>query len=216
MKTFALLFVLVVFAATATAQNNPRVISGNVWLDAFGGPQGGVFYPQYSWGAKTPIGNLNGYGFVEVAPHEPFFTNHLVIYSPIPPFSVQTETGGIPRKHLGLFQIGPRINIHEVVPALKKPLHHLLVTALPRFRGIRPNNLLLSGATNQFKVATGFEVSVEAYRRFFAGGRPDYSEYWLLVHPKKTKPVSFATFFLQDGSRKSIAFGIRIVPPERH
>ena len=192
------------------------LVSGAVWLDIFGGPSGAVIYPQYAWKAKTFIGTFNGYGFVEVAPHEPFFTNHLVVYTlPVARwFSLQTETGGKPNAapRVGFFQLGPRVNIHEVFPGLKKLLDHLFAAVLPRFVGIRANNLLLAGGTNKFRVARGLEVSVEGYRRFFASGRPDYAEYWLLLHPAKTKPVSFAAFVLQDGSRVSTAFGIRVTP----
>jgi hypothetical protein len=62
------------------------------------------------------------------------FTNHLVVYSPpkLSWFSVHTETGGYPTHDLGFFQVGPRINFTEAVPQLKKPLHHLFVTVLPR------------------------------------------------------------------------------------
>jgi hypothetical protein len=177
----------------------------------FGGSQGVVLYPQYGWSLKIPSGTLGGYGFVESAPHEPFFTNHLIVYTPSAAkfFSVHTETGGIPAKTLGFHQIGPRMNIHEAVPALKKPLQRLFVAALPRFIGIRPNNLLVASATNRFKVTRHAEASIEGYRRFFPGNRPDYAEYWFLVHPKCMKRFSFATFVLHDGRRASLYFGIR-------
>jgi hypothetical protein len=212
--TTALIFALVVLSGIAMAQtnNNPLQATGSVWMDLFGGPQGTVIYPQYVWSLKTSVGNLGGYGFVEVAPHELFFTNHLVVYTPtrIPQFSVHTETGGIPGKSLGFFQVAPRLNIHETIPILKRPLHHLFVAALPRFIGIRPNNLLIAGATNRFKIVPGVLASVEGYRRFFGGGRPDYGEYWFMVHPKKTGHLSFGAFLLQDGSRTSLNAGIRI------
>ncbi|MES2213662.1 MAG: hypothetical protein V4473_02375 [Patescibacteria group bacterium] len=184
----------------------------HAWVDTFGGSQGAVLYPQYGWSLKTSVGSLNGFGFMEVAPHEPLFTNHLVVFTPGKQsvFSVQTETGAVPNLTLGFHQIGPRVNIHALVPKLKKPLHHLFVTALPRFIGIRPNNLLLAGASNRFTVAKNVQASVEGYRRFFAGNRPDYAEYWFLVHPKATGRFSFAVFGLQDGDKHSIGFGTRL------
>lgn len=204
---FLFILALAVLSGSAMAQT-----TGSVWLDTFGGPQGAVVYPQYGWSLKTSVGNLSGYGFIEVAPREPLFTNHLVVYTPtkLPQFSVHTETGGMPGKSLGFFQVAPRWNIHETIPGLKKPMHHIFVAVLPRLFGIRPNNLLVSAATNRFKVAHGIQASVEGYRRFFGDGRPDYSEYWFMVHPKKTGHLSFGAFVLQDGSRTSLNAGIRI------
>jgi len=92
---------------------------------------------------------------------------------------------------------------------LKKPVHHLFVTALPRFVGIRPNNLLIAGASNGFHIAKGVDGSIEGYRRFFPH-RPDYAEYWALVHPKATPNVAWAVFVLQDGKRVSVGFGARV------
>ena len=194
------------FAALVAASGQ---VTGHVWLDTFGGSQGAVVYPQYAWGVTTPAGSFNGFGFLEVAPHEPLFTNHLVVFTPktMPWFSVHTETGGLPDKGLGFHQIGPRVNIQEAIPNLKGPFDHLFVVALPRFIGVQPNSLLVSGGTNRFAVTKSMQGSVEGFRRFFPH-RPDYSEYWFLVHPKKN--ISFATFILQDGSRVSVGFGTRI------
>ena len=210
-----ILFVAAVLVATntATAQTNgnPPQATGSVWLDLFAGPDGVVVYPQYGWGLKTRSGDFSGYGFVETAPHEPFFTNHLVIYTPkkIQQFSVHTETGGIPLDSLGFVQVGPRLNVHETISVLKKPLHHLFITVLPHLTGIRPDNLLIAGATNRFRVA-GIQMSAEGYRRFFGDDVPDYGEYWLLVHPEKTKHLSFGVFLLHHGSRKSFSAGVRL------
>ncbi|MEI6660133.1 MAG: hypothetical protein WCK91_01780 [bacterium] len=193
-----------------SAQNTPK---GEVhaWIDTFGGSQGAVLYPQYGWSLQTGAGKFSGFGFVEVAPHEPLFTNHLVVFTPGKQavFAVQTETGGLPDKSLGFHQIGPRINLNQVTPKLKG-FDHLFIAALPRFIGIRPNNLLVSGGTNQFTVAKDLKMSIEGYRRFFPGGRPDYSEYWLLAHPKKTKPFSFGVLVIQSGPDRSIGFGTRL------
>lgn len=104
-------------------------------------------------------------------------------------FSVQTETGGFPTHNLGFFQVGPRINVTEAIPKLRKPLAGLFVTALPRFIGIRPNNILVGGATNSKKVKS-IEVWGEGYRRFFPDGS-GYGEYWLMVKPTRNSPVSF-------------------------
>jgi len=190
----------------------PESATGSLFVDLFYGSEGPVIYPQYSWGVEGSAGSLTGYGFVEVAPDEPFFTNHLVVYTPsrFKQFSVHTETGGIPGEGLSFFQVGPRLNVHETIPALKTPLHHLFVTALPHVIGIRPHNLLIAGATNRFELISGLEVSAEGYRRIFGDNVPDYSEYWLLFHPKRTKPFSFGAFVLQHGDRTLFSAGIRI------
>jgi hypothetical protein len=185
-------------------------------MDMFGGPRGPVVYPQYSWKIATAAGTCSGFGFAEVAPREPFFTNHLAAcsLSKAPWFSVHAEIGGQPNAspRLGFFQVGPRLNVHEVIPGLKKPLHHLIVAALPRFIGIRPNNLLLAGATNKFQVTRGLDMSIEGFRRIFPGRRPDYAEYTLLAHPWRSSHISFAAFAIHDGSRIVPAFGLRVRP----
>jgi len=213
MKQIIVVAILAALPSVAAAQtsSNPPQATGSVWLDLFAGPDGAVVYPQYGWGLDTNVGNFSGYGFVEIAPHEPFFTNHLVIYTPkkTPWFSVHTETGGIPLESLGFFQIAPRLNVHETIPALKKPMHHLFVAVLPHVVGIRPDNLLIAGATNRFTVS-GIQMSAEGYRRFFGDGQPDYGEYWLLVHPQKTKHLSFGAFLLHHGSRASFSVGVRV------
>ena len=210
MKLFTVVFASVI-SVTALHAEEPSNVTFHVWTDLFGGSQGAVVYPQYAWDAKTPIGDFGGYGFVEVAPHEPLFTNHLVIYTPnqTPWFSIHTETGGIPNKGLNFFQIGPRLNVTKILPSLKKPMHHLFVTALPRFEGIRHNNVLVAGATNQMTIMRGLKLSVEGYRRSFAHGY-GYGEYWILVHPKATPHLSLGTFIHDDGGHVSVGFGTRI------
>ena len=203
-----MLFLMIIFLPVPLMAQTKA--SGSIWLDVFGGQRGIVAYPQYSWEMGTPIGNVGGYGFIEVAPHEPLFTNHLVVYTPVKQFSVHTETGGLPRAGLSFFQVGPRLNVHETVPVLKKPLRRLLVAVLPHLSGIRPNNMLIAAATNRVKISEGVEMSAEGYRRFFPGRRPDYGEYWFLFHPRKTRPFSFGIFVLQHGGRTSFYAGIRI------
>src|SRR3989344_1115890 len=192
MKNFrrSLIFAVIIVCAVATVAvaQNASTVSGSVWFDTFAGKNGVVLYPQYAWGVKTRTGDFDGYGFIESAPREPLFTNNLVVFTPAKfrMFSVQTETGGLPRgvkgapEAKGFFQVGPRLNVHEAVPKLKGTMHYLFVTALPSFRGIRPNNLLIAGATNRVSIANDVELSVEGYRRIFGGRRPDYSEYWFL------------------------------------
>src|SRR3989344_6081284 len=110
--------IIVCIAATvAVAQNVTPAVSGSVWFDAFAGKNGVVLYPQYGWGVKTRVGDFDGYGFIESAPREPLFTNNLVVFTPAKfrMFSVQTETGGLPRgekgapEAKGFFQVGPRL-----------------------------------------------------------------------------------------------------------
>jgi hypothetical protein len=210
-RIYTIMFLTILCAMPLVAQEPPKA-TGQVFLDVFGGSEGVVVYPQYSWGLEIPTGSLGGYGFVEVAPHEPFFTNHLVVYTPssAKQFSVHTETGGIPKDGLSFFQVGPRLNLHETIPALKTPLHHFFVAALPHVAGIRPHNLLVAAATNRFKLTSSLEVSIEGYRRIFGDNVPDYGEYWFLLHPEKTRPFSFGVFVLQHGSRTSLSVGIRI------
>jgi hypothetical protein len=184
--------------------------SGHLWLDAFGGAGGAVVYPQFAWKVGTKVGTFSGFSFLEAAPHEQLFTNNLVTFSPEAAkwFSVHTELGGAPRAGTSFYQIGPRVNITEAVPELKKPLDHLFVAVLPRFEGVRPNNMLIAGGTNPFPITKGIDATVEGYRRIFPH-RPDYSEYWLLFHPKKTKDLAFGAFVLEDGSKTSLCYGLR-------
>jgi hypothetical protein len=200
--------VFILAAALSAQESNAQM---HLWVDSFGTNHGAVLYPQYSWSVKTSAGNLSGFGFVEVAPHEPFFTNHLVVFTPEPMawFSIHTETGGLPRKDLGFFQISPRFNLHEVFPKVKKPMAFVFVTALPRFIGIRPNNLLVAAGTNQFYIGK-IPFSTNGYRRFFAGHRPDYAEYWFMAHPKQLKPLSLGAFVLHSGNKVSIGVGLRL------
>ena len=210
MKLLTIVLALAI-AIAANAQEPPKTAYLHAWSDVFGSYDGAVLYPQYAWGVTTPIGNFNGYGFIEAAPHEPLFTNHLAVFTPKPAawFSVHTETGGLPDKGLSFFQVGPRINVAEVAPKIRKPLQYLFVAALPRSEGIRPNNLLVAGATNHFKITDGVEGSFEGYRRFFPH-RPDYAEYWFLVHPKATPHLSWSVFVLNDGRRFSVGGGARV------
>jgi len=153
----------------ASGQENIAPTTAHVWLDTFGGSQGAVVYPQYGWSVATAAGNFSGFGFVEVAPREQLFTNHLVIYTPssLKWLSVHTETRGVPRAGLSFFQVGPRVNFTEAIPKLNKPLNRLFFVALPSLAGIRTNNLLLAGATNRYAITESVQVSVEGYRRFF-------------------------------------------------
>lgn len=144
------------------AQDSPR-FAFHSFSDQFAGGQGAVVYPQYAWNIKAPIANVGGYGYIEVAPHEPFFTNNLVVFTANAAtwFSVHTETGGMPNEGLKFFQVGPRINMTSAIPKLKGPMDHLFVAVLPRFEGVRPNNLLLAGATNRFKITRVLHGSLE-------------------------------------------------------
>lgn len=215
MKTclFLIASLLAIETAVAQTNNNPPQATGSAWLDLFASPDGVVVYPQYGWSVRTSAGGFSGYGFVESAPHEPFFTNHLVVYTPpkMPWLSVYTEMGGAPAKSSWFFQAGPRVNLHEAFTPLKKPAQNLFVAALPRST-TRPDNYLVAGATNRFRIARGVQVSVEGFRRFFPGKHPDYGEYWFLVHPQKTKHISFAAHLLHDGDRMLLSGGIRISP----
>jgi hypothetical protein len=206
----AIVFALALAATGLNAQEPPRA-SLHVWSDQFGGVDGATFYPQYGWSVKIPTGTMSGFGFAEVAPYEPFFTNHLVVYTPSAAtwFSVHTETGGNPNKGKHFFQIGPRFNLTNAIPALKKPMDHLFVAVLPRYEGVRPNNLLVAGATNPFKVTKNLKGSIEGFRRFFPHGAY-YGEYWVLVHPKPTPRLSLGAFILNDSSsHTSVGFGAR-------
>lgn len=209
----AVLVALTAVAATGmdAQESNPKAAL-HVFADGFCGNEGCVAYPQYAWMAKTPVGTTSGYGFVEAAPHEPFFVNNLVIITPTaaPWFSVHSEIGGKPNLGLSFVQVGPRVNVTKAIPKLGKPMDHLFVTVLPRFEGIRPNNLLLAGATNPLKVTKDLSVSIEGYRRFFPHNGY-YGEYWILAHPSKTPRLSWGMFILNDSSSTtSVGFGGRI------
>ena len=216
MTRFVPASLLLVLLAAVTASAQTTGVSGSVWADLFIGPDGDVVYPQYSFKAKTGIGTLTGYGFLERAPHEPLFTNHVNTFTfPfLPILSVRTEVGGALTDVEGsgtghFFQAGLQANAHQIVPPLTRVMDYLVVTQLPGMTGIRPPNTLIAGATRHFPLKD-ISVFAEGYRRFLPGGRPDYGEYWLVVSPKRTKPVSFGVFLLQDGARKNLAFGGRI------
>lgn len=170
-------------------------------------------YPQYSWKFVSPV-IVTGYGFVERAPGEPLFTNHVntATVSAFPYVSVRTETGGAPVLGNYFFQVGPQVNLHEVVRPLKKELAYLIVAQLPKLAGGRPPNTLIAGGTREFKITDGLGISAEGYRRFFPGGRPDYGEYWVVLSVKKLRHIHPALFVLQDGDRVSVAFGARLTP----
>jgi hypothetical protein len=211
--------------STAEAQEKPKA-EFHVWVDAFAGTEGLVLYPQYGWKIETGAGKFNGYGFLERAPKEPLFTNHLFIFTPGKQrvLSVRTETGGrvaefepVPDKIVpaaGFFQIGPQLNFHEAVPAMKKSGISLVATWLPQLAGIRSENYLVAGG---FSIRRNQEwgIFVDGYRRFFSGA--DYSEWWLLIKPRKDSRLSFGMFVLHDGSqspgeRTQTGFGGRIAP----
>lgn len=212
MKLNVLAIVIMLAVATGlNAQDTPRA-SLHLFSDQFVGDEGVVLYPQYAWNFRIPTGNIGGYGFAEVAPYEPLFTNHLVVYTPsvMTWFSVHTETGGAPIKGTHFFQVGPRINVVNAIPKLKKSMNQIFIAALPRCEGVRPNNILLAGATNRFKITKTLRGSLEGYRRFFPHGAY-YGEYWILVHPEKTPHFSWGMFILNDSNQKvSVGFGARI------
>lgn len=194
------------------AQEAPKAFV-HVWAEGFVTPRGAILYPQYAWGITTPKGNVNGFGFVESTPGERMFSNHLVWYTPPKTswFSVHTETGGFPAHNLGFFQVGPRINVTEAIPRLKKPLARLFITALPRFIGIRPNNILVGGATNSVKVKIkSIEMWGEGYRRFFPDGS-GYGEYWLMFKPNSKSHFSFGVIGHHVTNNSYPGVGMRIV-----
>jgi hypothetical protein len=191
------------------AQEAPKA-TFHVWSDQFATPQGVMLYPQYGWGLKTGGGNVNGFGFIEVTSHEQAFTNNLVWYTPskVPWFSVHTETGGFPFHDAGFFQVGPRINVTKAIPQLNKPIANLFVAVLPRFIGIRPNNILVGGATNAVKIK-GVSVWGEGYRRFFPNGS-GYGEYWLMAKPTPKSPISFGVIGHHVTGNSYVGVGMRL------
>jgi hypothetical protein len=74
--------------------------------------------------------------------------------------------------------------------------------------GIRPNNILVAGATNSVKIK---KVAVwgEAYRRFFPHG-PAYGEYWVLAKPTPKSPVSFGVLAHHNGDNSYVGLGVRL------
>lgn len=209
MKKLLIVSFLIFAVCELFAQDTPKATL-NIWTEGFATSQGAIIYPQYAWGMKTSGGNVNGFGFVESTPNERMFSNHLVWYTPpkINWLSIHTETGGFPAHSLGFFQLGPRVNVTEAIPKLKKPLARLFVTALPRFVGIRPKNILVGGATNSVKVK-GFAVWVEGYRRFFPDGS-GYGEYWLMTKPNSKSPVSFGVIGHHVTGNSYIGVGLRV------
>jgi hypothetical protein len=210
-KTILAIAAMISITTGVYAQEVART-SLHIWTDQFGSSGGVVIYPQYSWSVKVPTGCIGGYGFVETAPHEELFTNNLAIYTPAhaPWYSVHTETGGNPNAGTSFFQLGPRVNVVNSIPWLKRPMDHLFFAALPRFKGVRPNNLLIAGATNSFAVTKTLQGSVEGYNRFLTQGAY-YGEYWFLVRNKRTPHTSLGLFILNDSAKRVIVgFGGRI------
>ena len=214
MKTpiYAILFALIATAAVS-AQSGDQKATGSVWLDVFGGTRGVVVYPQYAWSVPTSAGKFGGFGFVESAPGELFFTNHLVNFTPKAAswFTAHGEIGGIPAKGKAFVQLGPRINLHKAIPKLEKAMPRLFVAYLPELRGIRTRNLLISGATREFPiVGKRVTASVEGYDRIFDGH--SYGEAWLLCHVRSWKHITPAAFVIRDTGRYVVSFGLRIAP----
>ncbi len=209
-KIMAVLVLLVGIAAPTSAQIET---TGKVFADLFVGPDGDVIYPQYTFEVKTGAGNITGYGFLERAPGEPLFTNHVNTFAPkgiTSVLRVRTETGGAPGNSFYFFQVGPQVQLHEAVPVLKKAMGYVVLGYLPSLAGPRPSNTILAGGTRTFRPSGGLEISAEGFRRFFGNGGADYAEYWVLIHPTRLRHVSFAGFLLQDGGTRSLAFGARI------
>lgn len=191
-----------------TAQDNPKA-TFHAWVDSFGLNRGTILYPQYAWSVKTPGTTIRGFGFIASTPGERSFSNHLIWLTPDKAkwFSVHTETGGFPFHDLGFFQVGPRVNITEAVPRLKKPLARLFVTALPRFIGIRPNNILVAGATNPLKLGK-IQIWDESYYRFFPKG-PPYGEHWILAKFKPKSKIAFGLLYHHNGKNSYPGLGLR-------
>jgi len=185
-------------------------MNAHVWIDGFALDKGVVLYPQYSWNATTPAGSFNGYGFIESTPGERVFANNLMIYTPrnIDWFSIHVEVGGFPAHDLGFHQIGPRININEAVPGLKKSFPRLFVAVLPRFIGIRPNNILVAGASKPVSIRNT-DVWVEGYSRFFPKGLP-YGEYWVMLKRKEFGRFSVGALVHTADKHTYVGFGLRI------
>jgi hypothetical protein len=203
---------VLLLCSSVYAQDAPQKNSVHVWLDAFYGQKGAVIYPQYGWSlVPKSFGKIEGSGFVERASPEPLLTNHQVVFTPGKKqslFSVHAEVGALPHKGLGFFQVGPRVNLHEVSPRIKKKTEYLFVAFLPKLAGIRQNNILVSGETKRLKISKGLDFSAEVYRRFAKEG--GFGEYWGLIHPHKTKHFGFGIFVLQSESGVSVGVGSRI------
>lgn len=216
----ALLALFNLIPAVAHAQKSS--LSGNVWLDLFGGSNGIVIYPQYSFRVDGPRVIITGFGFWERAPDEPDFSDHVntFTWTKFPYVSLRTEVGGRVREFIThapdgsdsvlppaeFFQIGPQVNLHQVFPL--KGVNHLAVSYLPALAGIRLRNVILAGDTQKFQLGRGMAVSVEGYRRFFPDERPDYTEIWGLLSVEWLR-FTPAVFVLIDGKVKSFAVGGR-------
>jgi hypothetical protein len=152
-------------------------------------------------------------GFLEWAPYEDLFTNHIVkvTANDFPFLSLRVENGCNLEAHHCFVHPGMQLNIHEVVPPLKKALNYLIVAQFAKTpMGLRPPNTLVSGGIRPFTVIKGAPFTFEAWRRFFPGKRKDYGEYLFLVHPEKTPHFSFGALVIHSGARKTFMFGIRI------
>ncbi len=228
MRTIVLALALVTLAAGSAAAQTAKkaapapVCSAPVWLDAFAGTAGVNIYPQYSFKLEESDVRLTGYGFLELTPKEPNFTNHVntLAWLKVPQLSVRTETGGRVREWNapdpaggpvppgGFFQIGPQVNLHQMVPL--PGVDHLVVSYLPALAGIRPDNWLVAAGTKKLRIAPGLAVTAEGYHRFLPGA--DYAEYWLLVSADKFKYVAPGAFVLANGRTRYVLLGARFSP----
>lgn len=185
------------------AENN----NFHFWIDTFALNKGIIFYPQYSYELNTNIGKFNGYGFIESTPGEQSFANNLFVYTPKGTrniFSIHNEIGGFLFHNKYFFQSGPRVNIGNI--KTNKIISNMFITFLPKFYGIRPNNVLIAGSTKPL-IYKNNNFWLEGYRRFSSGG--DYAEYWLLYSREKSK-VGYGALIHRNGKNSYIGYGIRL------
>lgn len=207
MKKFSIVLVLLVLSQVSVFAQASPFLSGNIWLDLFGGPEGVVIYPQYSFKLSGPV-VVTGFGFWERAPGEPDFSNHVntFTWARIPGLSLRTEVGGRLRPYAGFMQVAPQLNLHRVLPM--SGIDYLVVSYLPAFVGIRTGHTLIAGGTQKLRLGSGVSISAEGYRRFFPG-KPDYTEVWGFISVERLKYFTPAVFVLVDGRDKSFAVGGR-------
>ncbi len=213
-KALPLLMLILAAALAAHAQQGDPQATGNVWLDIGGGRAGALVYPQYKYSLPIEGGVIAGYGFCETAPYEEVFCNNLILVTgtDLPWLTTQMETGGLPAHAKGFFQVGPRVNLQELVPKLKRFTPNLFVAYMPKLAGIRTNNFLIAGATNQLPIiGTLLTSHVEAFNRTFSTF--SYGEAWLVFHVNTWDRVEPLLHVIRDSSRDptyTVAIGLRL------
>lgn len=175
----------------------------------------GEISPEYSWKARTSIGNFSGFGFYEWRNQWPWFTNHSINYSPTNnlPLMVSAEQGGGPKGPF--FQIGGKAIINRV-PILgnqtKKFFDSLVLGRFSKIAGARvPNETLIAWRTKEKETFKGIKIHSEGFYRIRSGNRPDYGQPQVWISNAKLGKFKIGAEIEISGGKFAPIFGIKYV-----